>query len=484
MLGKQANEPPHERLGVEIFNLNDIALDSSASQLEEEVQGEVESLRSLGEFSPEVQSELARSFLPDRISDTLNIEGVRVNARLTRAVLDGLAVSESDRYSEQEILNVNDSNALIESEAKSNSPLSIDLIKEVHRRIEKNLIQTAGSFRQSDVAITGAKYRPPSWADVPDLIREMCSQYSLGQNTELVRAAWLHATIAKIHPFMDGNGRTARMLQDFSLLRSGLLPIGIPISRRGEYYDALEVADEGSFGPLVSIMASAELAALDKARRIAQAPQERREKIRRLVKAAGKTTRQTEYNLYEVWRRRLEGFITELIKWLDELNEESTDFQFRYRAYEAKSFEKWKEIRDRGWAHGTWNLTIDVVVRGKAICKFLFYSKRHQLNWTTDPDNNLRDEVGLFISSVSDSDERFSFGQFSDPYISLREVLPCRDGILVYRDPDVTLENEETPGVTVESENSLWEGEAALSPGDVIEEFIQQVLVKLGLIDV
>jgi Fic family protein len=468
---------------VEIFELHDISLDSSAKQLEEEVSGELESLLKLGEFSPEVQEELARSFLPDRISDTLNIEGVRVNARLTRAVLDGLAVSESDRYSEQEILNVNEANELIESEAKARAPLTVDLVKEVHRRIEKNLIKDAGSFRLADVAITGAKHRPPAWADVPDLVRAVCEQYASGTNSDLTRAAWLHATIAKVHPFMDGNGRTARMLQDFSLVLSGLLPIGIPISRRGEYYDALEVADEGNFGPLVSIMASAELAALDKARRIARAPQERREKIRRLVQAAGKTTRQTEYNLYELWRRRLEGFITEFTKWLDELNEESSDFTFRYRTYEAKSFEKWKEIRDRGWAHGTWELAVDVVVRGKIICKFLFYSKRHQLNWTTDPDNSLRDEVGLFLSSVSDPAERFSFDQFSDPYISLREVLPCKDGILVYRDPDVALETNGSPGVNVVSESDLWEGQTVVSPGDVIEEFIQEVLLKLGLID-
>lgn len=466
---------------MEIFDLHDISLDSSAKQLEEEVSGELESLLNLGEFSPEVQEELARSFLPDRISDTLNIEGVRVNARLTRAVLDGLAVSESDRYSEQEILNVNEANELIESEARAQASLTVDLVKEVHRRIEKNLIREAGSFRSTDVSITGAKHRPPSWADVPDLVRNVCDEYVSGGNSDLTRAAWLHATIAKIHPFMDGNGRTARMLQDFSLVRSGLLPVGIPISRRGEYYDALEVADEGNFGPLVSIMASAELAALDKARRIARAPQERRERIRLLVKAAGKTARQNEYNIYDVWRRRLEGFIAEFIKWLDELNEESSDFTFRYRTYEAKSFEKWKEIRNRGWAHGTWDLTVDVVVRGKTICKFLFYSRRHQLNWTTDPDNSLRDEVGLFISSVSDPDERFTLNrQFSDPYISLREVLPCKDGIIVYRDPDVALETNESSGVTVVSESDLWEGQTVVSPGDVIEEFIRQVLLKLG----
>jgi Fic family protein len=465
-----------------IFELNDISLDSSARQLEEDVTGELESLRSLGEFSPEVQAELTRSFLPDRISDTLNIEGVRVNPRLTRAVLDGLAISESDRYTEQEILNVNEANDLIESEARAGSTLTVQLTREVHRRIERNLIADAGAFRTKDVEITGASHRPPAWGSVPDLVQAVCEGYS-ESGSPLTIAAWVHATIAKIHPFSDGNGRTARMLQDFTLVRRNFLPIGIPISRRGEYYDALEVADDGNFSPLVSIMASAELAALDKARRIAQAPEQRRERIRKLVKAAARTTRQTEYNLYEIWRRRVEGFISEFTRWLDDLNEESEDFRFRYRTYEAKSFEKWKEIRNQGWAHGTWELSIDVVVRGKVVCKFLFYSKRHLLNWTTDPDSSYRDGVGLFLSSVSNPDERFQFSHFSDPYISLREVLPAKGGLIVYRDPDVALETELPDGVTVQVEQTHWEGQPAGTPGDVIEEFVGQVLLKLGLID-
>ncbi|WP_354642913.1 Fic family protein [Kitasatospora camelliae] len=468
---------------MQIFELSQISIDSSSRQLEDDVKGEVEALRGLGEFSPEVQAELTRSFLPDRISDTLNIEGVRVNPRLTRAVLDGLAVSDSDRYSEREILNVNEANELIESESKSGSLLSVSLVQEIHRRIAKDLAPDAGAFRAKNVEITGAKHRPPAWGDVSDLVREVCNQYADQEHSPLSVAAWTHATIAKIHPFSDGNGRTARMIQDFVLLRHGLLPIGIPISRRGEYYDALEVADDGEFGPLVSIMASAELAALDKARRIAQAPQQRRERIKRLVKAATKTTRQNEYNLYEIWRRRVEGFISEVTKWLDELNEESDDFRFRYRTYETKSFEKWKDIRARGLARGTWHLSIDVMVRGRMLCRFLFYSRRHRLDWTVDPDDKFRDDVGLFITSVGDREEQFSFDQYSDPYISLREVLPTKDGLVVYRDPDVAVESETPEGVNFQLERTRWEGQPELTPGDVIEEFVEQVLVKLGLID-
>ena len=202
--------------------------------------------------------------------------------------------------------------------------------------------------------------------------------------------------IAKIHPFMDGNGRTARMVQDFGLLADRLLPVGIPISRRGEYYDSLEASDNGDLLPLIGLVANAELAALDKARRIAEAPGHRRKRILRLVKAASHNVKKTEYNQYEVWRRKVDGFMTEFTKWLDELNEESEEFQFRYRTYEMKSFEKWCEVRDNGWAPATWLLLIDVIVRGKSAHKFLFYAKRHHLNWVTDPTDELRDTVAIF----------------------------------------------------------------------------------------
>ena len=132
---------------MEIIDLGSIDLDATARQLLEDVAAEASALAGLGEFPVEVQDELERSFLPDRISDTLNIEGIRVNPRLTRAVLDGLAISESDRYTEQEILNVSAANELIESDATANLPLTPMLIRELHRRIENQLITSAGAFR-------------------------------------------------------------------------------------------------------------------------------------------------------------------------------------------------------------------------------------------------------------------------------------------------------------------------------------------------
>lgn len=76
---------------VAVENLDDLLTD---------VDKEIAKFKDLGEFPPEVVAEIQRAFLPERISDTLNIEGVRVNPRVTRAILEGLGLSESDRYTE------------------------------------------------------------------------------------------------------------------------------------------------------------------------------------------------------------------------------------------------------------------------------------------------------------------------------------------------------------------------------------------------
>lgn len=84
------------------------------------VRGEI---ADLGEFSPEVQEELRKSFLPERIADTLTIEGINVNPRVTRSILEGLALADSDRYAEQGVLNIVEANDFVESLVTSDAPL-------------------------------------------------------------------------------------------------------------------------------------------------------------------------------------------------------------------------------------------------------------------------------------------------------------------------------------------------------------------------
>lgn len=469
---------------MEIADPNKVVRAANLELMLEEVDHAAAELASLGEFSPEVHREIQRAFLPDRISDTLNIEGIRVNPRITRAILDGLTIAEADRYTEREVLNIISADELVAEEAASEMPLTAELIKEIHRRVEDGLIETAGSVRQQDVSITGAERQPPGWADVRDLLNQMCDIYeSATEAHPVVRAAWAHATFTAIHPFMDGNGRTGRLLQDFSLLSAGLLPVGIPIARRGDYYDALEMADSGDWRSLIEIVAEAELAALDKARRIAQAPLERRSRVKKLLDAAQATVRQTEYNRYEVWRRRAEGVREEFARWAQDLSADGGDTLIvNARVYDPISFDKWSEIRTSGRARGTWLLSLSFSVSRNPIYTFLLYARRHEFSYADDPEQVDSGRVGLFLTGAAEPDEHYSFGRFDDPYVAVRELLYVNGELVVYRDPAVRTGQAELPeGVEASLGSMKWVGTYD-SLADVVEEFYTDALRKLGLV--
>jgi Fic family protein len=77
-----------------------------------------------------------------------------------------------------------------------------------------------------------------------------------------VEAAWLHHRFTEIHPFQDGNGRVARMLASLVFIRAGGFPLIITRDQRGEYIDALEAADSGDLGLLVTLFGDVQAASI------------------------------------------------------------------------------------------------------------------------------------------------------------------------------------------------------------------------------
>ena len=467
-----------------IQDIDEVVVTSNIASLLDELDREIAAFRALGEFPTEVQEEIQREFLPNRISDTLNIEGIRVNPRVTRAILEGLTIAESDQYNEREILNVIAANELVEAEGRRGAALTVQLLKELHRRVEEGLIASAGSFRQKDVKITGAIEQPPSWADIPDLIAELCERYARMSDVHpLIKAAWLHASFTRIHPFEDGNGRTGRLLQDFSLISEGLLPVGVPAARRQQYYDALEGADGGEWQPLLHMIADAELTALDRARRIAEAPLKRRAGVQALLRAASNKTKQRDYNVYEIWRRKVEGLRDEFVRWAEDVNADADGLRIRMHSYEPVSFEKWKEVREAGYASGTWLLTLRFLANRTPLYSFLFYVRRHD-HHLVDSDREISDGmVGVFLTGAQEPNAKYEFVPYRDPYVSLREMLFDGSELITFSSSSNTEASLQLPDeVDAQFTSDRWRNDGDLLLPDVVQTFYTEALGKLGLI--
>jgi Fic family protein len=125
-------------------------------------------------------------------------------------------------------------------------------ILDLHQRALEGIHPLAGTYRNSPVSIGQSKHQPPPHIEVPDLVAEMCDFVSQNwdQWAALQLAAYVLWRMNWIHPFADGNGRTARVVSYvvLSIKLDSLLP-GTPTipdqiaSNKGPYYDALERAD-------------------------------------------------------------------------------------------------------------------------------------------------------------------------------------------------------------------------------------------------
>lgn len=120
-----------------------------------------------------------------------------------------------------------------------------------------------GSFRRHDIAPFGGGMQPPSWplvgAELRQWVHEACALATSGgeEGAWPERVALVHAAFERVHPFLDGNGRTGRLVLNLVLVRLGQPPIIVLKRQRSAYLAALAKADGGDPGPLGEIMARA-----------------------------------------------------------------------------------------------------------------------------------------------------------------------------------------------------------------------------------
>ena len=123
-----------------------------------------------------------------------------------------------------------------------------------------------GAFREHDIESFPGGMRPPAWTDVPALMNAWIADVQVLRNVEQADApekvAALHARFEQIHPFLDGNGRTGRLILNLLLVRLGLAPIIIHKRDRARYLNALRRADQGDAGPLGEFVARSVLDSL------------------------------------------------------------------------------------------------------------------------------------------------------------------------------------------------------------------------------
>ena len=155
------------------------------------------------------------------------IEGNTLTLKETKVVLEGITIGGKSVKEHLEVINHENAIDYLEWLTKDKSEISEWNIKGLHQLILKCIDDdNAGRYRNHNVIISGAKYRPPDYIKVPELMEKLMMNYDdWDKYHPIVRSSLLDGELVKIHPFIDGNGRTSRLIMNMDLMRSGYVPV-------------------------------------------------------------------------------------------------------------------------------------------------------------------------------------------------------------------------------------------------------------------
>ena len=193
------------------------------------------------------------------------IEGNTLTLMETKVVLeDGISIGGKELREIYEVINHKKAYGYVKKCISENKPLTESIVKDLHAIRTENII-VGGIYRNQEVRISGAGFTPPAGNEMYLQIKGFYEDLKNKSDLNPIEfAAWTHAEFVRIHPFIDGNGRTSRLLMNYQLLSQGFLPVSIAKEDRLNYYNTLEeFATEGNLEPFADFIAELEEQQLD-----------------------------------------------------------------------------------------------------------------------------------------------------------------------------------------------------------------------------
>jgi Fic family protein len=184
--------------------------------------------------------------IPEQVYNSNAIENSTLSLEETEKILLQI---DLDRFiSQREIFeakNLARVVSYIEKRAKEQE-LTLDVMLSLHKMLISNIRDDiAGRFREGDERVRVGSHIAPHAQEIIERLKTMLAEYNANSHESIVkRIAKLHLAFEYTHPFIDGNGRIGRVLNNYLLIREGFVPINIKFIDRAKYYDAFKEFDE------------------------------------------------------------------------------------------------------------------------------------------------------------------------------------------------------------------------------------------------
>lgn len=193
-------------------------------------------------LSPAEVDALREMFIVEHTYNSNAIEGNTLTLQETGLVLQGITIDRKPLKDHLEVVGYKEAFEYVEQLAKEQKPLTDYEIRAIHSLVLADRKEDRGQWRRVPVRIAGAATTPVQ----PYQIEPMVSALLADMNTVyrklhiVEQVALFHLRFESIHPFIDGNGRTGRLLMNLQLIQAGYPPINVKFADRRRYYEAFD----------------------------------------------------------------------------------------------------------------------------------------------------------------------------------------------------------------------------------------------------
>jgi excisionase family DNA binding protein len=183
------------------------------------------------------------------------IEGNTLTLQETALALEGVTVDKKPLKDHLEAVGHRDAFLYAVSLVGDKAPISQRIIREIHSLVLMDRPEDKGVYRRISVKIVGAHHEPPQPYLVPLQMEQLVSDLTEDNRHTIETAALFHLNFEGIHPFVDGNGRTGRLILNLMLMQAGYPPIDVKFTDRAKYYACFDnYFRDNDASPMVSMV--------------------------------------------------------------------------------------------------------------------------------------------------------------------------------------------------------------------------------------
>ena len=228
---------------------------------EELLQKINEKKKRLDTFRPLPKDTVKKLLEEISISHTYNsnaLAGNTLTLKETKLVIEkGITIGGKPLKDHLEAKNSYEAFNLMLEMAKSNTKIINETIQRLHELVTRGILKDAGKYRTTNIRIAGLETTPPDYNELPKILDEYIKNIEKLKLHPVKKAALIHHELVRIHPFIDGNGRVARLLTNLFLMKNGYPPIVLKKEDRTKYFRVLQYADNNYLSPFSTYIAKA-----------------------------------------------------------------------------------------------------------------------------------------------------------------------------------------------------------------------------------